>query len=456
MHFARVVVLPIAALFLVPGPAVGGATEFQQGRTIGRVPAVLPSRARVEPINRMLRDRLDNLLPGLMREASIDLWLVINREYAEDPVYPTLVPDPFPGARRTSMLVFHDRGPEQGVERLSVSRYPIADLYEAAWPGGTDDDQWRRLGKVVAERAPRRIGIDTSRDWAFGDGLSSGLRNRLAQALGPELEARIVPAEALCLRWLETRSAQELEVYPRAVAIARAVIEEAFSSQVITPGVTTTDDVAWHIRSRFEELDLDPWFHPDVNLQRAGKPGASDAPFLGEEGLIEPGDVLHTDVGICYLRLCTDTQELGYVPRSGESDVPEGLRLALAAGNRWQDLLTKEFRVGRSGNEILAAARRAAEAQGLQATVYSHPIGFHGHAAGPTIGMWDNQGPTPVRGDWPLRPSTAYAIEGNVLVPVPEWGGQVVQIKLEQSAVFDGTSVRYLAGRQTTWHVVGP
>jgi len=370
-------------------------------------------------------------------------------------VYFTLVPEPAFAARRTTMLLFHDRGPERGVERLTVSRYPLGTLYEAAWEGGDLDEQWARLGALIAERDPRTIAIDVSRHWALADGLTHALHERLLEALSPELRARVVPAEALVVRWLETRAPLELEVYPQAVAIARAVIGEAFSERVITPGVTTTEDVGWYIRQRFEEFDLDPWFQPYVNVQRPGGGCGPDDPFCGEEdAVIHRGDVLHTDVGLCYLRLCTDTQEMGYVLRDGEDDVPAGLRRALAVGNRWQDLLTAEFRSGRPGNDVLAAARSAAEKAGIDASVYSHPIGFHGHAAGATVGMWDNQGPTPIEGDWPVAPDTAWAIEGNVLVAVPEWDGVPVRIKLEQSAVFDGESVRYLAGRQTVWHVV--
>jgi hypothetical protein len=238
------------------------------------------------------------------------------------------------------------------------------------------------------------------------------------------------------------------------VALARGVIGEAFSERVITPGVTTTEEVAWYIRSRYEALGLPVWFFPDVNLQRQGVPCAADSPFCGVSGVIRRGDVLHTDVGICYLKLCTDTQEMGYVLRPGETSPPAGLQAALADGNRWQDLLTAEFVTGRTGNEILARTLEASRKAGLRASVYSHPLGFFGHAPGPTIGMWDNQGPTPVQGDWALRPDTGYAIEGNVRRQVPEWGGQYVLMKLEQSALFDGTSVRYLAGRQTQWHLV--
>jgi hypothetical protein len=152
--------------------------------------------------------------------------------------------------------------------------------------------------------------------------------------------------------------------------------------------------------------------------------------------------------------MCTDTQEMAYVLRAGETDVPAGLRQALAQGNRWQDSLTDQFERGRDGNRILAAALEAARTLDLNATVYSHPIGFFGHGPGPIIGWWDHQGPTPVRGEWPLHANTAYAIEGNIKVPIPEWDNHILQIKLEQSAVFDGEELLYLAGRQTRWHVV--
>lgn len=435
-----------------PAPALGSAT---QGRELaGAVQDVLPERARPAAVNRLLKDRLDTLLPALMREAGLDMWLVINREYVEDPVYLTLVPEPVFAARRTTMLVFFDRGVEKGVERLTVSRYGMEGYYTSAWKGGSDGDQWARLAEVIRERNPRRIGINTSQRWSFGDGLTAGLRDRLVEALGPDLRERVTSADALCVRWLETRTAMELEVFPHIVSLARGVIAEAFSERVITPGVTTTDDVAWYIRQRYADLGLPIWFMPSVNLQRQGQACAADTPFCGTSGIIQRGDVLHTDVGITYLRLNTDTQEMGYVLRAGETDVPEGLTRALATGNRWQDLLTGAFAVGRTGDEVFAATDAACRREGIQHSTYSHPIGFHGHAAGTSIGMWDQQGPVPVTGTWKIAANTAYAIEGNVKVPLAEWGGQVVQIKLEQSAVFDGTRVTYLAGRQTRWHLV--
>ncbi len=426
-----------------------------QGRVIPSADglAVLPTRDRVEVENRILADRLQTLLPRLMAESGLDMWLVINREYAEDPVYFTLVPQPSYAARRTTMLVFF-RKADGTVEKLSVNRYPLGGAYTSAWAGGDLDAQWKALAEVIVSRNPRRIGINVSREWPVADGLTAALRDRLLEVLPADYAQRLTPAEPLVIRWFETRTPMEAEVYPQIVAVARGVISEAFSERVITPGVTRTEDVSWYIRRRFESLGLSPWFFPDVNLQRRGVACGADGPSCGEDGIIQRGDVLHTDVGFCYLKLCTDTQEMGYVLRMGETAPPAGLVAALQAGNRWQDLLTGNFAVGRTGNAILASTLEAAGKAGLRASVYSHPLGFVGHAPGPTIGMWDNQGPTAVQGDWPLHANTAYAIEGNIRHPVPEWGGQFVQMKLEQSALFDGQRVIYLAGRQTEWHLV--
>lgn len=440
------------------GSALGAEPNaaFEQGRVIDSVPAVLPPSERPAVINRLVEDRLDRLLPKLMREAGIDMWLVINREYAEDPVYFTLVPHPTYAARRTTMLVFHDRGEDEGVDRLTVNRYPFSSMYESAWQGGDLDEQWQGLAELIAERDPRRIGINVSDTWPVADGLTASLHGRLREALPPELGERLVSAEDLVVRWMESRSEAELQVYPHIVSIARAVIHEAFSEKVITPGATTADEVAWYIAERFAGLALPIWFMPYVNIQRAGFECGRDDPFCGVSGdeVILPGDVLHTDVGVCYLLLCTDTQEMGYVLRPDEDDVPDELKQVLAEGNRWQDILTDNFETGRTGNEVLAETLAGCDRESIVCSTYTHPIGFNGHGAGATIGMWDNQGPTPVRGDWPLHPMTAHSIEGNVRRALDSWDGNHLVVKLEQDAVFDGERVWYLAGRQTQWRVV--
>ena len=402
----------------------------------------------------MVADRLDNLLPKLMHEADLDMWLVINREYGEDKLFFTLVPQPTFAARRTTILVFYKQ-PDGKIERFSVSRYAIGDLYPTVWKGGSKAQQWQRLAEVIAKRDPKRIGINISEDWPLADGLSVGLHNKLLTHLPKKYQKRLVSAEDLVIRWLESRSEKELQVYPSAVTLARGVIAEAFSNKVITPGVTTTTDVEWYLRERFEALQLRPWFQPYVNIQRQGDKVNKDAPFLGEYNrVILPGDIIHTDVGICYLNQCTDTQEMGYVLKLNETDVPDGLKSAMKLGNHWQDILTSNFKTGLTGNQILANTIKQSEAANIISSTYTHPLGFVGHAPGPTIGMWDNQGPTPVQGDWKLYPNTVYAIEGNVKIQLPEWNNQWIQIKLEQDAVFDGKTVWYLAGRQTKWHVI--
>lgn len=439
-------------LLLISGLSLA-QDKWDQGRVIESGLSVLPMRDRIEPENAMLQYRLENLLPTLMAETNIDMWLVLAREYAEDPVYFTLVPQPSYAARRTTMLIFY-RQDDGSVDRLTVNRYPLGDPYESAWSGGELDAQWQALGELIAERNPGNIGINISRHWPVADGLTRGLHQRLLEVLPESYQEKLVSAENLVIRWMETRTEPELAVYPQVVSLARMVIGEAFSNQVITPGVTTTEDVSWYIRQRFADLDLPIWFMPYVNLQRQGDSCMADNPFCGAAGVIMPGDVLHTDVGICYLKLCTDTQEMGYVTRMGENEVPAGLRKALKIGNRWQDHLTDSFVSGRTGNEILAETHRQTESEDIVSSTYTHPLGLFGHAPGPTIGMWDNQGATAIRGDWPLYPNTGYAIEGNIKAAVPEWDDQLVQIKLEQSAIFDGEKVYYLAGRQTQWHIV--
>ena len=272
------------------------AQAFEQGRVVQGEPAVLSPRERVAVENRIVTERLETLLPRLMAETDIDLWLVLSREYAEDPIYFTLVPQPTFAARRTTLLAFH-RKPDGKVDRLVVNRYPLGEPYTSVWSGGDLDAQWQALGQLIAERNPRRIGINVSRQWPIADGLSKGLHERLLAVLPAGFESRLVSAEDLVVRWTETRIASEQALYPHIVAIARSVVSDAFSSKVITPGATHTDDVAWYIRRRYEELGLPVWFMPDVNFQRAGVACEEKAPFCGSEGIIQPGDVLHTDVG---------------------------------------------------------------------------------------------------------------------------------------------------------------
>ncbi len=416
--------------------------------------AILPLRERAAIVDRWLRARLDALIPMLMRREGIDLWILVARENDEDPVVETMLPSTWLRARRRTILVFHDAGAEMGVERFSISRYDVGGLFPGAWNPQEEPDQWKRLASLVTERDPDRIALDRSGDFALADGLSSTEHERLLAALPERLRGRIVSAQGLAIGWLETRIPDEMQLYPAICALAHRVIAEGFAA--VQPGTTTTEDLEWWYRERLVELRLDTWFHPMVSVQRAEAPELAGN-FAARRGpeTIRPGDLVHLDFGLTYLRLNTDTQQHAYVLREGESDAPAGLKAALAAGNRLQDLLTSSFLVGRSGNEILKTALEKARDEGIEATIYSHPLGYHGHGAGPTIGLWDQQEGVPGTGDARLHPDSAFSIELAAAVPVPEWNGKKVRIMLEEDAYFDGRGVRYLDGRQTAFHLIG-
>ncbi|MEE4317560.1 MAG: M24 family metallopeptidase [Erythrobacter sp.] len=407
------------------------------------LPPILPPRERAALENRILAERLETLVPQIMRAEGIDLWLLVAREYFEEPVVATMLDAENMHARRRTILIFHDPGEGKPVERLTVSRYGLGGLFAPSWNPDEQPDQWQAVAEIIAARDPAKIAINTSDLYQFADGMTLSQHDRFMSALPAGLHERVVSGEGLAIRWLETRTASEMELYPGIVRIAHAVIGEAFSRQVITPGVTTASQVQWWYRDRLMQLGLDPWFHPSVAIQRQGTEG-----MLEGDEIIRPGDLLWTDFGITYLRLNTDTQHLAYVLRSGESEAPAGLRAGLANSNRVQDFLTRAFKVGRSGNETLAIARADAIAAGLDPSIYTHPIGHHGHGAGPAIGFWDNQKADP-RGEGPIRANTAWSIELTSYAAVPEWGGQRVDFRTEEDAFFDGTSVRYIDGRQT-------
>ncbi|SNS44042.1 Xaa-Pro aminopeptidase [Geodermatophilus pulveris] len=414
----------------------------------------LPLREQADVRDRWLTQRLLDLLPDLMDRAGIDLWLVVGREYNEDPVLATLLPATWLSARRRTILVLHRS--DDGVTAAAVSRYPVGQFLPAWSPeddgrGRTEDSQWAEVRRFVEQAAPRRIGVDVSADSALADGLSHTEHQQVTEALGPWAD-RLVSAEDLAVGWLETRLPEEIATMDGLNRRVVEVVEEAFSPAVLTAGVSTATDLAWWLRQRLADLGCEPWFHPVVDLQRAGVPPlrrqGTLLPAVGYDEPVQPGDLVHCDVGLGSLGLKTDSQRNGYVLRPGETDAPAGLRRALAVGNRLQDLTTAELVAGRTGNEVLAAARRAAAAEGIDGDIYSHPVGVHGHGAGPAIGRWDDQRGVPGAGDRVLCPDTVYALELCVRVPVPEWGGQPVRMALEEGVALTGEGVRYLGERQ--------
>ncbi|MEY4237455.1 MAG: hypothetical protein RL339_56 [Pseudomonadota bacterium] len=432
----------LAALVVQPAAAAPIAMSQAEAQAPA-LPQILSARDRAATENRILAERLDTIIPAIMREQGIDLWLLVAREYFEEPVVASMLDAQNMHARRRTILIFHDPGNGKPVERLTVSRYGLGGLFAPAWDPVKQPDQWQAVAEIIAARNPAKIAVNSSDLYQFADGMTVSQYDKFMAALPAPLRQRIVSGEGLAIRWLETRTPAEMALYPAIVRTAHAVIGEAFSRKVITPGVTTAEQVQWWYRDRLLQLGLDPWFHPSVAIQRQGAKGMIE----GAE-VIQPGDLLWTDFGITYLRLSNDTQHLAYVLKPGETAAPAGLRQGLANSNRVQDILTRQFAVGRSGNAVLALARAEAKAAGLDPSIYSHPIGLHGHGAGPSIGFWDNQDADP-RGAGAINPNTAWSIELTSYAAVPEWAGQRVDFRAEENAFFDGKTVRYIDGRQT-------
>lgn len=435
------------ALALVAAPAMAAEPAVlpmaQTEAAHPDLPLILALRDRARVEDAILTERLQTVVPRLMREEGVDMWVLVAREYLEDPVVATMLDAKSLRARRRTILVFFDPGDGKPVERLTVSRYGLPGMFDGAWNPDTQPDQWKALGELIAAKSPRKIALNVSALTAFGDGLTVSQRDGLMAALPSAYKDRIVSGERLSVGWLESRTPAEMKLYPGVVRIAHAVLGEGLSSKVIKPGVTTTDDVAWYLRERLSRLGVATWFHPSVAVQRQGAKGMLDG-----DTVIQKGDLVWTDFGVTYLRLNTDTQHLAYVLKDGETEAPAGLRAGLAAANRVQDTVTSSFKVGLTGNDVLAAARAKSIAQGLDPSIYSHPLGYHGHGAGPAIGFWDNQNGDE-RGAAKVYAGTVWSIELTATHAVPEWGGQKVAFRTEEDAYFDGSEVRYLDGRET-------
>ncbi|MGH9936445.1 MAG: M24 family metallopeptidase [Blastocatellia bacterium] len=447
----------LVCLFLI----TSAAQSNQNGKAS---PPKLPSMREQANIRQgWLKLRLERVLPELMRKYNVSMWLVICREYNEDPVFRSLTSPTVFAARRRTILVFYDRGAEKGVERLALGGGSNGGLYRVyrdpevenreLWGEG----QWALLRKLIAERDPKTIAVNVSHTHAFSDGLSAGEWEKLQQALGQEYLKRVARAELLPLEYIETRLPEMLPTYKQMMEIVHWIIERAFSNEIIKPGKTTNQDVVWWMRQKVNDLGLGTWFQPTVRVQRKGSGDPNNRGNLAEDApvVIERGDVLHCDFGITAMGLATDTQHMAYVLREGEINAPEGLKKALANTMRMQDILMGRMKPGRTGNEVLADAIAVMKAEKINGTFYTHPIGDHGHGAGPLVGLWDRQEGVPGRGDVKIRPDTWFSIELGARTPVAEWGGQELFVGQEEDATIDSAGkISWALKRQTKYHLI--
>ena len=412
----------------------------------------LKERARV--IEEIQKDRFDNLLPKLMEETGIDMWVIITREYNEDPVIKTLLPPTWLNARRRTILAFHYDKKSKDLEKVAIARYSFGKNIPSIWNKEEEPNQMKALAKFIEEKNPEKIGLNFSDHFALADGIVKTDYELFLDNLPSKLSKRVVSAQELAIRWIETRTEKEMIIYDQLVEITHGIINEAFSTNVITPGVTTTDDVVWWMREKVKKLGLKTWFHPTIDVQR--NENSDLYAFDGESkfDIILPGDLIHCDFGITYLTLNTDCQELAYVLKPDETEAPDYLVKALDEGNRVQDIFTDLFEHKKTGNQILREALEQGRNEGYRPQIYTHPLGTFGHSAGTTLGMWDSQGGVPFTGDFPMNYNTVYAIELNTKVFIKEWNKDI-RVMLEEAGVFEETGFRYVNGRQTELILVG-
>ena len=412
---------------------------------------ILPEKQRAEVVDQILKDRFNNLLPKLMDDTGFDMWILISREYNEDPVLKTMLPATWLNARRRTILVFYRNKEKNTIEKLAVARYNFGENIVSAWNKDKEPDQWKALMQIIEDRKPKAIGLNYSDSFNICDGLVKTDYDAFMSYLPKQFKANVKSAEQLAIGWIETRTETEMVIYNQLVDITHNIIAEAFSEKVITAGITTTTDVEWWMRDKVTELGLETWFHPTVDVQRTAKKlgnhlyAFSNRP---EDMVILPGDLVHCDFGITYLRLNTDCQELAYVLKPKETQPPKFLVDALKDGNRVQDIFTSNFETGKTGNEVLAESLSESKAEDLRPSIYTHPLGTYGHSSGTTLGMWDSQGGVPITGDYPLHVNTVYAIELNTTVTIPEWKRDI-RIMLEEAGFWGEDGFRYVNGRQT-------
>ena len=408
---------------------------------------ILNLKDRATLIEKIQKDRLDNLLPELMSKNGIDMWIIITREYNEDPIIKTLLPPTWLNARRRTILVFSFDESTKKTESVAISRYNFGKNIKSIWDKEKNPNQMLALKDYIDKVNPKKIGLNYSDNFALIDGISKSDYELFYSSISNDIKQRIVSAENLGIQWIETRTKLEKEIYKDLVSITQNIINEAFSNKVIEPGKTTTDDVVWWMREKVLELKLKTWFHPTVDVQRNEQSDLYAFDGKSKYDIIQPGDLVHCDFGISYLTLNTDCQQIAYVLKSDEKEAPEFLTKALKDANKLQDILTSEFELDKTGNEILLNSLKIAKEKGLDPQIYTHPLGTFGHSAGTTIGMWDSQEGVPIKGDVLMKYNTVYAIELNNKSFIKDWNKEV-RIMLEEAGLFEENGFKYINGRQ--------
>lgn len=391
---------------------------------------ILTIKERQQRRAEITRKRVNTLIAPLMQELGIDMWVVPSGDFRVDPVFPHLMEADAPVDAIAVLSLCG--GKFEKFLSGSHMEFDENSLYQGFTNPG--EDKWAALARLITEKQPRSIAVDCSAEFSILDGISHTDYEAVCAAAG---EIPVVSAEALAMRFMQHRTAEELENYEVCAALSRQLIRETFSRAVVTPGVTTTDDVRWFMRQWMIDRGLGYTWGPNCDVQRRG----CENPMLGGEDAVEviqPGDLVHIDFGISYLQCETDMQYLCYVLKDGETEAPQGLRDGFAACRKHQQIYMDTVRPGVTGNELWREINEKSAAAGLKSMVYSHPIGFHVHGVGASIGRFGRQPDIP-HGVYQLENNMCFAMEQNVRVKIPEWDDQEIFIFREEDvALLDG------------------
>ncbi len=383
----------------------------------------------------ILKEKLEVLIGPIMASCDMDVWLIPSKEYNEDPIFTKLTPSAYPTARRLTILLLHQVDGKLNAYSVSMRDHSLDQFYHSSWEK-EKESQFEALLRLFKQLNPKTIGLNISSNYAYCDGLTVGLYELLKKELPQEWTKRFVSAEAVGVRFLETRSALEEKHWPEVMEVAIDIIYSMYTKATIKLGVSTCSDLEWYMMDQVNQRGLKFWFPPTMDLQR--KTGQ----FSGDT-IITEGDLLHCDFGIEYLGLCTDTQRLAYVKCENETTIPQPLVDGMKQNNRFQDIVCEQFELSKSGNAVFTGALMQAKQEGITAMLYSHPLGLHGHAAGPTIGLYSDQNPQPNKGDLLIHDRTGYALELNTTVAIDGYE-KPVHFFTEESVFFVDGKVEYL------------
>ncbi len=415
------------------------------------MPKLLSQRQQMEVRESWLKKRLGTLLLPMMKHHGIEMWIVVNEEFHTDPVTPYIVP-PIPIVGRRDFFIFIDQG--ERIERIAVVRYDEERLnnhYKLLMP--PRDKIGEEIRKIVDARNPKTIALNFGGTRGQQSGLTFDAHKFLTDVLGDENARKFVPAADLLTEFLDTRIPEELEHYRNAVLATDVITRRAFSNEVIKPGITTVGDVRWWMMQQLNDIGVDTWFQADLRLQRKALATGTTGQFLStgkESEVIQRGDLIHVDFGLNYMGLSTDWQKHAYILNIGERDAPAGLKAALKNTNRLQDFIFASARPGMTGTAVYEAAMAECKKQSINCSIYSHPLGPHGHGLGPSIDFRGSIG----GGSNKILLGSYMSIELNTTTEVPEWGGQKVTIMAEDDAVMTEAGYKFIGARQTEFYVV--